>query len=119
MRPSLPTLSALFVPVALGMLLLGMAFQSHRSGPRIPQEVVFRDGPQPKPANCNKSMTVYLQAEYRLYQRRLAEGRPPFTPECWRLTQEAVQAYNRVASDTDPSAFALTKLPRHLDDPTR
>ena len=77
-RPSLLTLSALFVPVALGLLLLGMASQAPRVGPHNPREshdpqgFVFRDGPQPKPAACNKAMTLYLQAEYRLYRRCLA-----------------------------------------------
>ena len=116
-RSNLPALSTLLVPVALGMLLLGMASQATRNGSPSPQEVVFMDGPQPRPATCNKAMVLCLQAEYRLYQRCLAQRRP-FAPECRRLTQGAVKAYNQVAGDTDPSAFDLTALPRHLDCPT-
>lgn len=115
-RSNLSALSTLLVPVALGMLLLGMVFLASQHGSRSSQEVVFTDSPQPQPATCNKTMILYLQAEYRLYQRCLAQKRP-FAPECRRLTQEAIEAYNQVAGDTDPSAFDLTALPRHLDCP--
>lgn len=115
-RSNHSALSTLLVPVALGLLLLGMASQAPRNGSRSPQEVMFTDGPQPQPATCNKAMTLCLQAEYRLYQRCLVQKRP-FAPECRRLTQKAVEAYNQVAGDTDPSAFDLTALPRHLDCP--
>lgn len=124
-RPgTLPALSTLLVPVTLGILVLGMALQmkpqTPHGGARGPQEsvfqgFVFRDGPQPQPAACNKAMTLYLQAEYRLYQRCLAQARP-LAPEYRRLTREAVEGYNQVAGDTDPSAFDMTTLPRHLDD---
>ena len=104
----------LVVPVALGALLAGMVFQAPRSGSHSPQEVVFTDGPQPKPAACDKAMTVCLQDEYRLYQHCLAQEKA-LAPECRRLTEEAVEAYNQVANDTDPSAFDMTTLPRRLD----
>ena len=117
-RSNLPALSTLLVPVGLGMLLLGMISQAPRGHTNTPQEVLFTDGPQRKPMNCNKSMSVILQQEYRLYQRCISLERP-FDPERRRLTQEAVDAYNEVAGDTDPSAFRLTTLPRHLDYPYR
>ena len=117
MHSNLPAVSTLLVPVALGALLIGMFFQAPRSGSHTPQEHVFTDGPQPTPAACNKAMTVCLQDEYRLYQHRLVQEKA-LAPECRRLTEEAVEAYNQVAGDTDPSAFDLTTLPRHLDYPS-
>ena len=116
MHSNLPALSTLLVPVALGALLIGMGFRATRSGSRNPQEHVFTDGPQPKPAAYNKAMTVCLWDEYRLYKRCLAQEKA-LAPECRRLTKEAVEAYNQVAGDTDPSAFDVTALPRHLDHP--
>lgn len=115
---SLFSLSLIAGPLALG--LLGMMVQAPLLPDQLnrPLEAQFMDGPQPKPAADNRAMRMLLRQEYLLYQRQSAQKHLSASRR-WALVCEAVDAYNEVASDTDPSAFRHTMLPRHLSYPSR
>ena len=76
------------------------------------------DERQPRPAADNKTWLILLHSQYGYCERcrrSLRLARTAHEEARWRgNTREAVRLYNQAANDADPSAFALTALPRHL-----
>ena len=70
------------------------------------------------PASFNENRLLVLRLQYRYYQqcrRHVAQAHTvqDHLLEAANLTA-AIQEYNEVAQDTDPSAFASTLLPKRL-----
>ena len=114
----LPSLiSALIVPF-LGLFLLFCFAGRPLVGPDAVPPAEADALRQPRPAADNRTSLILLHSQYGYYERcrrRLPLARTAYEAAHRRaITREAIRSYNQVADDADPSAFALTSLPRHL-----
>lgn len=117
MHKPLPLISALIFP-SLGLSLLFCFAARPLTGPASLPSADTGETCQPKPAATDKTRLTLLHCQYGNYERcrscfRMAQTESEEAR--WRKnTNAAIRLYNQVADDTDPSAFALTSLPRHL-----
>jgi hypothetical protein len=116
--PKMPSAVSVFSVPLLGLGLLVWSLGSARSlgGDRVVSEIGQER--MPLSAAFNGNRLLVLGCQYRHYQscrRRLTQAH---TEQEHLLVEanvvEAIEDYNRVAQDTDPSAFTSTLLPKRL-----